>query len=146
MRINLKNDGKIRDALASVNGTASAHTFTSASDIALGLAMAETELKSLALARAQWKGARVTIHSKGPTASSYRFVAIGTAVELERGASGWFMVEARRIDLRPAAANRSPRVWVCLEDWQREAAIEAYRHRLKAHRHRLGFCYRVGAG
>ena len=139
MRINIKNHDKIRDALASVNGTATAHTFTSASDIALGLAMAETELKSLALARAQWKGAQITIHSQGPTASAYKYAAIGTAVELERGASGWFMVGARRIDLRPAAANRSPRVWICLEDWQREAAIEA-------HRHRLGFCYRVGAG
>ena len=139
MRINLKNHDKIRDALASVNGTATAHTFTSASDIAPGLAMAESELKSLALARAQWKGARVTIHSKGPTARAYKYAAIGTAVELERGASGWFMVEARRIDLRPAPANRASRVWIWLQDFQRHAALEAFKSRIEC-------CYRVGAG
>jgi hypothetical protein len=138
MRINLKNCGKIREALASVNGAATAHTFTSASDIAPGLAMAESELKSLGLRKSQWAGARMTIHSQGPTASAYKYGAIGTAVELERGASGWFMVDATRIGLRPAAANRSPRVWVWLQDCQRHAAIEALKDRIEC-------CYRVGA-
>lgn len=136
MRINIKNCDKIRDALASVNGTATAHTFTRASDIAPGLAMAELELKGL-LPRSLWKGARVTIDSKGPTASAYKFSAIGTRVELERGATGWFMVDAARIDLRPAAANRALRVWLWLDDRQRDYAIEALRSRIEC-------CYRVG--
>jgi hypothetical protein len=138
MRINLTNNDKIRDALASVNGTATAHTFTSASDIAPGLAMAESELKGLGLRKPSWTGARVTIQSQGPTASAYKYTAIGTAVELERGASGWFMVDATRIDLRPAAANRSPRVWVWLQDFQRCHAIQAFKSRIEC-------CYRVGA-
>jgi hypothetical protein len=138
MRINLKNDGKIRDVLASVNGTASAHTFTSASDIAPGLAMAESELKSLGLRKPSWTNAQITIHSPGPTASAYRYDAIGTRVILERGASGWFMVDASRIDLRPAAANREPRVWVWLQDGQRHRAIQALKDRIEC-------CYRVGA-
>lgn len=138
MRINLGNDDKIRDALASVNGTATAHTFTSAGDIAPGLAMAESELKGLGLRKPSWAGAKITIHSQGPTASAYKYAAIGTAVELERGASGWFMVDARRIDLRPAAANRAARVWLQLKDCQRHAAIQALKNRIEC-------CYRVGA-
>lgn len=137
MRINLKNSDKIRDALATVNGVATAHTFTRASDIAPGLAMAESELKGLGLNKPSWTGAIVTIHSQGPTASAYKYTAIGTGVELERGASGWFMVDAARIDLRPAAANRSPRVWVWLQDYQRHHAIDALKSRIEC-------CYRVG--
>jgi hypothetical protein len=139
MRINLTNDDKIRDALASVNGTATAHTLTSASDIAPGLAMAESELKRLGLRKPQWKGAIVTIHSKGPSAKAYKYAAIGTSVRLERGASGWFMIEARRINLyRHSSGNNAPYVSMWLQDCHRHAAIEALRYRIK-------FCYRVGA-
>jgi hypothetical protein len=138
MRINLKNCDKIREALASVNGSATAHTFTSASDIAPALAMAESELKSLGLRKTSWTGAQIIIHSQGPTASAYKYNAIGTRVILERGASGWFMVDAGRIDLRPAAANRSPRVWVWLQHRQRHHAIQALKDRIEC-------CYRVGA-
>ena len=138
MRINLNNADKIRDALASVNGTATAHTFTSSSDMALGLAMAESELKGLGLRKTSWTGAQITIHSQGPTASAYKYAAIGTRVELERGATGWFMVDAMRIDLRPAAANRAPLVWVWLQGFQRHAALEAFKSRIEC-------CYCVGA-
>jgi hypothetical protein len=137
MRINLTNNDKIREALASVNGTATAHTFTGASDLAPGLAMAELELKRLGLRKPSWTGARVRIHSQGPTASAYKYAAIGTRVILERGATGWFMVDAGRIDLRPAAANRAVRVWLELQDCQRKDALEMMRARISC-------SYRVG--
>tara|TARA_R110001632_G_scaffold15836_1_gene51899 strand:+ start:5081 stop:5500 length:420 start_codon:yes stop_codon:yes gene_type:complete len=138
MRINLNNDGKVREALASVNGAATAHTFTSASDIATGLAMAELELKSLGLRKPSWKGAQIIMHSPGPTARAYKYATIGTQVELERGANSWLMVDAMRRNYRPAAANREPRVWLRLQDCHRHAAIEALKARIEC-------CYRVGA-
>lgn len=91
MRLNITNTAKIEAELSSVNGTARAFTLTEAQDLCAFAEHAERQLGKV-LPKSAWKGARVTCRLAGPSASSYRYGAKSTECELERGATGWFLI------------------------------------------------------
>ena len=83
---------KINDALEKVNGKASAHTFTSFTQIQKLVEVAEKQLEALKLSKKHWIGARFEATSGEPVPKRYKYARIATRVILERGANHWFLI------------------------------------------------------
>lgn len=96
--IDPKNEAKIVAALAAVNGRASDHTYTTLGDIAAVARDAEAALLAI-LPKTLAPGAVYTAVSGGPVPRAYKYRRNGTYVRLERGAAGWFLVNADRIEI-----------------------------------------------
>lgn len=99
MRININNTAKIDAALEAVNGRATSHTVTSASDVRRIAASAESRLAPIAKARR--RGASVAYRPSGPGKAYARkgHHVITTRITLERGASGWFLTGCERCEM-----------------------------------------------
>ncbi|MEI6793897.1 MAG: hypothetical protein WCL05_01510 [Verrucomicrobiota bacterium] len=98
IKITIENKAAIEAALKAVNGRAESHAYTTWGELA-GLATdAETRLAAL-LAKKDWQGARLTATSGDKVPSAYKYSRSATHVEIERGASAWFLtyVSAGRI-------------------------------------------------
>ena len=87
---------KIKDALEKVNGKATAHTFTSFTQIQRLVEIAEKQLETLNLPKKHWTGARFEATSGEPVPKKYKYQRIATRVVLERGANHWFLIWAGR--------------------------------------------------
>ena len=96
--IDPKNEAKIVAALGAVNGRASDHTYTTLGDIAAVAREAEKQLLAL-LPKTEAPGAVFTSVSGGAVPRSYKYRRIGTYVRLERGSSGWFLMDVGRMEI-----------------------------------------------
>ena len=83
---------KIKDALEKVNGKATAHTFTSFTQIQKLVQIAEKQLETLKLPKKHWIGARFEATSGDQVAKRYKYQRIATRVVLERGVNHWFLI------------------------------------------------------
>lgn len=99
MKVNLNNTEALAAALAAVNGRATAHTLASCQVSALADRI-EKDLLGRGVPKKHLKGTRVTYTPAGPGKSYARKArsVVSTRVELERGASGWFLTEAERVE------------------------------------------------
>jgi len=104
MKINISDKDAVRAALAAVNGKAERHAYTLPSEIAAVADDAERQLARLDVPKAARKGARYVSQSSGNLPKAYKYTAIGTVVTLERGASGWFLVDVAACDIWPGKA------------------------------------------
>lgn len=96
--IDPKNETKIVAALAAANGRASDHTYTTLGDIAAVAREAEAAVLAV-LPKTLAPGAVYTAVSGGPVPRSYKYRRNGTYVRLERGSTGWFLVNVDRIEI-----------------------------------------------
>lgn len=93
-----KNESKIVAALSAVNGRAADHTYTTLGDIAAVAREAEKQLLAL-LPKTSAVGAVFTSVSGEAVPRAYKYRRIGTYVRLERGSSGWFLMDVGRMEI-----------------------------------------------
>jgi hypothetical protein len=93
-RITDKNRAAIFHILATVNGRATSHTFTTYHEIEQIAAAAETRVLDLVGSQKAAIGALFEATSGDKVANAYKYARIGTRVKLERRATGWFLVDA----------------------------------------------------
>ena len=99
MRINLNSTEALAAALETVNGRATAHTLATFQVSALADRI-EKDLLGRGVPKKYLKGTRVTYSPAGPGkayARKSRYV-VSTSVQIERGASGWFLTSAERVE------------------------------------------------
>ena len=106
MKINLNHTDKLNDAIESAEVRCNARLIN-ADDI-------ETEVKEIEkflaplLPKTQWKGARFEIDPNAQHfANSYKYTPESTHAVIERGATGWFIVDISR-----------DRCWQRLQCWK----------------------------
>lgn len=101
MKINVTNSQKIESALEAVNGRAVAHTLRHRCQILDITRRAEKDLSQRGLPKKLWGGTRITFRPAGPGkayARKGKFV-VSTHVTIERGASAWFLVDCKRVEI-----------------------------------------------
>jgi hypothetical protein len=97
----------IEARLAEVNGRATSHTL-GARDVVAAARETEARLEKLGVPKKARGGAELVLASRAPTASSYKYRAIGTFVTLRRDTEGnWMLVEARRLEMHPKQSSAS---------------------------------------
>jgi len=88
----------IEAALLAVNGKACVHTYTRASELISGAALAELALAKLGLPKSACKGARVVIASGQKLPSAYKYKVKITQATLVRVATGWTLTELASVE------------------------------------------------
>lgn len=108
MKINVNHCEKISACLAKVNGRASRHTIDSAIDLQIICDRAEKDMAERGLAKKYRVGASVTFTPHGPGASYARKgrYVITTRAEMKRYATGWFLIDAHRVEIYADANER----------------------------------------
>ena len=97
IRIAEENAAAIEAALKEVNGAATAHTFTTYSELAARAVELETRLEALHLSKANRVDAKAIVVSGDtlPTAYSKKGPkVVRTTVTLKRRPTGWFLIDA----------------------------------------------------
>jgi hypothetical protein len=99
LKININNSEKISEALAKAQARATARTIDN--DFVLrAVAQAEMRLRKI-LAKKDWQGLQLSVTcAPGKMASSYRGIPMATYAVVQRGASGWFLVQVARAKAR----------------------------------------------
>jgi len=93
---------KVESILATVNGRANAHTFSSSQEILHCLDTAEYRRKMLGLSKRDAVGMRVHFVSSFPVANRYQWDREATHVVLQARASGWFLETVDSLSIGPA--------------------------------------------
>ena len=91
MKINMKDDAKINDALVAINGRSASFCYTSASQIRALAIRAEKMLAERGVYKKNAPGSELTVMQAGPTANRYKYSANATRVTLARSSGGWFL-------------------------------------------------------
>ena len=96
IKINASNAGKLNAAIALIEGKASARTLN-ADDLAYIAEKSEAKTALSYLTKQQMTGARVTYRMGLSLPNAYKYRPEYTSVTIERRASGWFLVDAKRL-------------------------------------------------
>jgi hypothetical protein len=126
IRISEENIAAIEAALAAVNGKASTHCFTSFEEIAALAAVGEEKVADLLGAKKHAPGATLSARSGSAMPNSYDYRRKGTAVRLDRRATGWFLASVTETVLNN---NGGGRPWVSLTPEQDARAVAVLRER-----------------
>ncbi len=98
LKINIENSSAIEAALVNANGTAKAHTYTSASEIISLAELADSQLYALIKNRKMMGGAIFYDRSGDGLPTSYNNSRICTNVEIECAKSGdWRLISASSV-------------------------------------------------
>jgi len=116
---------KIDEVLQSINGEASMHTYSSASEIIAIAQQAEAKLDRLLLPKKYRAGAVAEKTSGGKMPTSYGYRRIATRVELTRGARDWYLTYVLRIEVFPDNPGRH--LFLILTQEQDKIAVENFR-------------------
>ena len=92
----VRDDTKINDALAAVNGKAMEHTYSYVSQIAALAIDAEARLEALGIPKKHRIGAFLVSTSGQTVPKKYKYERIVTFVRLERGATNWFVTRIEK--------------------------------------------------
>lgn len=120
IKVESKNEKKIEEELQKVNGRATAHTFSTFSEVARVVADADSRLDQLRLTKAERIGAQVLATSGMRVSHMYQYRRRGTTIQLELCGSGWFLIWIVAVDLGAKAGQSLLRL---LPD-QRDRAVE----------------------
>lgn len=99
LKICYSNREAVEDALRSVNGRSTAHTYTQAEELIAVVEAAENALAALGITQKTRSGAVVNAVSGGRVPNAYKYARTGTAITLERGAAAWFLTSVQLVDL-----------------------------------------------
>jgi hypothetical protein len=107
MKVNVTNTEALTAALEAVNGRATAHTMAPGQVLDLAERI-EADLQGRGVPKKYLKGARVIYIPAGPGKAYARksHHVVSTRVELERGASGWFLTGAERKEIWAESPER----------------------------------------
>lgn len=92
-------------ALATIQGTARADILVG-NDLLHFAEAAERKLEQAGIAASYRAGAALHVTPSGPSCTAYKYARLGTAVHLERKASGWVIVDALRQKAWPRQQGR----------------------------------------
>jgi len=123
-RIADKNRAAIFHILATVNGRATSHTFTTYHEIEQIAAAAEKQVVDLVGSQKAAVGARLQATSGGKVANAYKYARSGTSVTIERRSTGWFLIDASEATLY-ADGGGARRLTLTAE--QDKRAVELFR-------------------
>jgi len=98
IKITAANAGPINWALLAVNGKATTHAFTRATEIQSAAVAAETQLAKLGLPVSARKGAQVLVASGQKLPSAYKYKVKITQATLVRVATGWTLTELASVE------------------------------------------------
>lgn len=98
LKITETNVAAIEAALAEINGRCTAHTYTSAAEIAEIARLGEVTLAEW-LPKDALPGAVITATSGDWVPNAYRGVRIGTRVVLQRRSRGWYLISVHATTL-----------------------------------------------
>lgn len=113
---------KISDALESVNGRATAHTFTTANEVREVAKIAEDQLAASGVPLAERSGCTITATSGDAVANRYKNRRIATRVTLVRGSGAWYLTEIATTEIYPSGPAKPS---IKLTDKAREAVMRA---------------------
>jgi len=92
-------------ALDSIQGNARADVLVG-SDLLQFAEAAERKMEHAGIAASYRSGATLRVTPSGPSCTAYKYARMGTAVRLERKASGWIIVDAVRQKAWPRQQGR----------------------------------------
>ena len=90
---------KINAILTDVNGRASDHTYHTFNHFSVDADALIWKIENLLGGKKYCPGAKFSIESGSSVPSAYKYTRIGTRVEFECRASGWFATEIKRTDI-----------------------------------------------
>ena len=90
---------KINAVLTEVNGKAADHTYRSFNNFSVDAEALIWKIENLLGGKKYCTGAKFFIESGGSVPGAYKYTRIGTRVEFECRASGWFITEISRADI-----------------------------------------------
>jgi len=122
---NPTDQAQIEDVLRSVNGTATSHTYSSASEILAIAQEAEAKLDQLLIPKKYRAGAIATKTSGSKVPKAYRYRRIATYVKLVRGSRDWYLTCVLKVEIYPDAPDQ--RLSLTLTQEQDKIAVEAFR-------------------
>lgn len=125
IKIEARNEAAIVKRLASVNGTAMAHTYYSYTQVYDLVQRAVERLEDLRLPRKNWPGAIYKAVSGDPVSRAYArkgFSRVATYVRLERMASGWFLFGVMRTEVDERGGKET--LWLTPE--QRDIVVDRF--------------------
>lgn len=131
IKITPGNEQAIIDALKAVNGTATAHTFTTYGEIEDEAKIAETEAKATKLTQAALIGAKWLGTSGFMVAKEYEKKArdrIATNVLLEKKKAGWYLIAVSKVKIGREGGGG----WLHLTAEQMDKATRIFQNRYRA--------------
>lgn len=99
IKINDANIPALTEALAAVNGKATAHTLCSGAFILSIVAKYEKKALSLLGAKKHLQGTQVVYVSGGEMPKAYKYSRVATSILLERRSSDWYLVNVESTTL-----------------------------------------------
>ena len=90
---------KINAVLTEVNGKASDHTYRSFNHFSVDADALIWKIENILGGKKYCPGAKFSIESGSSVKSAYKYTRIGTQVNFECRASGWFVTEIKRTDI-----------------------------------------------
>ena len=126
MRIKIcsDNSAKIYAAIVAVNGKPLAHTADFLEIDELAIAM-QNQLTDLLIAKKDQIGATASGMSGGNVPAAYKYSRIVNSYQIERGASDWFLINIKRVDIHGNASKSR----LSLTPAQRDIAISKFTER-----------------
>ena len=123
MRIKICSDNraKIYAAIIAINGKPLAHTADYSDIDELSIAM-QKQLTDLSIAKKDQIGATASGMSGGNVSSAYKYSRIVNSYQLQRGASDWFLIDVKRIEIHGNASKSR----LSLTPDQRDIAIAKF--------------------
>ena len=123
MRIKICSDNraKIYAAIVAINGKPLAHTadYSDITDLAVGM---QNQLTDLSIAKKDQIGATASGMSGGSVPSAYKYSRIVNSYQIERGASDWFLIDVKRVEIYGNASKSR----LSLTTAQRDIAIAKF--------------------
>ena len=123
MRIKICSDNrsKIYAAIIAVNGKPLAHTADVSEIDELAINM-QNQLNDLSIAKKDQTGATASGMSGGNVPAAYKYSRILNTFQIERGASDWFLIDVKRVEIHGNASKSR----LCLTPAQRDIAIAKF--------------------
>jgi len=122
---NPEDQARIEDVLRSVNGAASSHTYSSASEILEIAKEAEEKLDRLGLPKKNRAGAFAEKTSGYKMPKAYKYRRLATYVKLARGSRDWYLTCALKVEIYPDAPDR--RLSITLTEEQDKIVVDTFR-------------------
>ena len=123
MRIKICSDNraKIYAAIVAINGKPLAHTADYSDIDELAMAM-QNQLNDLSIAKKDQIGATASGMSGGSVPAAYKYSRLVISYQIERGASDWFLIDVKRIEIYGNASKSR----LSLTTAQRDIAIAKF--------------------
>lgn len=123
MRIKICSDNraKIYAAIIAINGKPLAHTadFSEIDELSIDM---QNQLNDLSIAKKDQIGATASGMSGGNVPAAYKYSRIVNSYQIERGASDWFLINIKRVEIHGNASKSR----LSLTPAQRDIAIAKF--------------------